>query len=85
MPWNAAPDKPSGSVNWRTSSPTCWVTMLGEKAVSVHRPSTHPQRITSLEQRLVDAAAQLAARDDDLDAARSANGELMAQLNHLAP
>ena len=41
------------------------------------------QRITSLEQQLAAAAVQLAARDDDLDAARSANRELMAQLNHL--
>ena len=40
------------------------------------------QRITSLEQQLADVTAQLAARDDDLDAARSANRELMAQLNH---
>ena len=40
------------------------------------------QRITSLEHQLADAAVQLAARDDDLDAARSANRELMAQLNH---
>ena len=40
------------------------------------------QRITSLEQQLADVAVQLAARDDDLDAARNANRELMAQLNH---
>jgi len=40
------------------------------------------QRITSLEQQLADVAVQLAAREDDLDAARSANRELMAQLNH---
>ena len=40
------------------------------------------QRITSLEQQLADVTAQLAARDDDLDAARNANRELMAQLNH---
>ena len=40
------------------------------------------QRIMSLEQQLADVTAQLAVRDDDLDAARSANRELMAQLNH---
>ena len=40
------------------------------------------QRITSLEQQLAAVAVQLAARDDDLDAARSENRELMAQLNH---
>ena len=40
------------------------------------------QRITSLEQQLGDVAVQLATRDDDLDAARNANRELMAQLNH---
>ena len=40
------------------------------------------QRITSLEQQLGDVATQLAAREDDLDAARNANRELMAQLNH---
>ena len=41
------------------------------------------QTIASLEQQLGDVALQLAAREDDLDAARSANRELMAQLNHL--
>ena len=40
------------------------------------------QRITSLEQQLGDVAVQLATRDDDLDAARNANRELMAQLTH---
>ena len=40
------------------------------------------QRITSLEQQLGDVAVQLATRDDDLDAARNANREFMAQLNH---
>ena len=40
------------------------------------------QRITSLEQQLGDVATQLAAREDDLDAARNANREFMAQLNH---
>src|SRR5664279_890694 len=40
------------------------------------------QRITSLEQQLADVMVRLAARDDDLDAARNANRELMAQLNH---
>lgn len=40
------------------------------------------QRLTSLEQQLADVTVQLAARDDDLDAARNANRELMAQLNH---
>ena len=39
------------------------------------------QRIMSLEQ-LADVTAQLAVRDDDLAAARNANRELMAQLNH---
>ena len=43
---------------------------------------TLQQRITSLEQQLAAAALQLAARNDDLDAARSANRELMAQINH---
>ena len=40
------------------------------------------QKITSMEQQLADVTVQLAARDDDLDAARNANRELMAQLNH---
>ena len=34
------------------------------------------KRITTLEQQLADVKVQLAARDDDLDAARSANREL---------
>jgi hypothetical protein len=40
------------------------------------------QRITSLEQQLADVTAQLAAREDDIDAARNANRELIAQLNY---
>jgi chromosome segregation ATPase len=40
------------------------------------------QRITSQEQQLGDVAAQLAAREDDLGAARNASREFMAQLNH---
>jgi uncharacterized protein involved in exopolysaccharide biosynthesis len=43
---------------------------------------TLQQRITTLEQQLADVTGRLAARDDDLDAARNANRELMAQLNH---
>ena len=39
------------------------------------------QTITILKQQLADVTAQLAARDDDLDAARRANRELMADLN----
>lgn len=40
------------------------------------------QRVETLEQQLADTAAELSARDEDLTAARSANRELMAQLNH---
>jgi hypothetical protein len=40
------------------------------------------QKVTSLEQHLLDVKVQLAARDEDLNAARNANRELMAQLNH---
>jgi chromosome segregation ATPase len=40
------------------------------------------QRITHLEQQVVDLRLQLAERDQDLAAARAANRELMAQLNH---
>lgn len=39
------------------------------------------QRITHLEQQIVDLRLQLAERDQDLDAARAANRELMTQLN----
>lgn len=38
-------------------------------------------RITTLEQQLLDQRLQLEERDQDLDAARAANRELMAQLN----
>ncbi|MFE3455417.1 DUF6262 family protein [Nonomuraea sp. NPDC059194] len=38
-------------------------------------------RITTLEQRNVELQLQLADRDDELEAARAANRELMAQLN----
>jgi hypothetical protein len=39
-------------------------------------------KITHLEQQATDLKLQLAERDDDLTAARAANRELMAQLNH---
>jgi chromosome segregation ATPase len=39
------------------------------------------QKITHLEQQAIDLRLQVAERDDDLAAARSANHELMAQLN----
>ena len=62
--------------------------VLGEKAwreSGLGAPSdidALQQSITILKQQLADITAQLAARDDDLDAARNANRELMAQLNH---
>jgi chromosome segregation ATPase len=40
------------------------------------------QKITHLEQQVIDLRLQLEQRDEDLAAARSANRELMAQLNH---
>jgi hypothetical protein len=40
------------------------------------------QKITHLDQQVVDLRLQLEERDQDLAAARSANRELMAQLNH---
>ena len=40
------------------------------------------QKITNLEQQAIDLRLQLEERDQDLTAARSANRELMAQLNH---
>jgi polyhydroxyalkanoate synthesis regulator phasin len=39
------------------------------------------QRITHLEQQVVDLRLQLDERDQDLDAARAANRELMARIN----
>lgn len=39
------------------------------------------QRITHLEQQIVDLRLQLDERDQDLDAARAANRDLMTQLN----
>jgi len=40
------------------------------------------QKITHLEQQVIDARLQLEERDEELAAARAANRELMAQLNH---
>jgi len=40
------------------------------------------QKATHLEQQVIDLRLQLEERDQDLAAARSANRELMAQLNH---
>ena len=40
------------------------------------------QKITHLEQQAIDLRLQLEERDQDLAAARSANRELIAQLNH---
>jgi transposase-like protein len=42
---------------------------------------TLQRRITDLEQHVVDLRQQLADRDDELDAARAANRELMTALN----
>jgi polyhydroxyalkanoate synthesis regulator phasin len=42
------------------------------------------QKITHLEQHVADLRLQLEERDQDLDAARAANRELMAQLNATA-
>jgi hypothetical protein len=42
----------------------------------------HDQKITHLEQQAIDLRIQLEERDQDLAAARAANRELMAQLNH---
>jgi hypothetical protein len=44
--------------------------------------STLNQKITNLEQQAIDLRLQLEERDQDLAAARAANRELMAQLNH---
>ena len=40
------------------------------------------QKITHLEQQVIDLHLQLEQRDEELSAARAANRELMAQLNH---
>ncbi|MER5689690.1 hypothetical protein [Streptomyces sp. NPDC002205] len=52
------------------------------------REQSHPEdgeqlkaRITTLEQQVVDLELKLQERGDDLDAARAANRELVAQLN----
>ena len=42
------------------------------------------QKITHLEQQAADLRLQLGERDQDLNAARAANRELMTQLNHTA-
>ena len=39
------------------------------------------QQITRLEQQVIDLSLQLAERDEDLNAARAANRELMARIN----
>ncbi|MFF3787580.1 hypothetical protein [Streptomyces sp. NPDC001933] len=43
---------------------------------------TVTRRITELEQQIFDLRGELAERDEDLEAARTANRELMAQVNH---
>ena len=45
---------------------------------------TLQRRITDLEQHVVELRRQLAERDDDLDAARTTNRELMTALNRTA-
>ena len=42
------------------------------------------QKIIHLEQQVIDLRLQLEERDEELTAARAANRELMAQLNHAA-
>jgi hypothetical protein len=64
--------------------------MLGEQAWHQSGLSTPAdidalnQKITHLEQQAIDLRLQLEQRDEDLTAARAANRELMAQLNHTA-
>jgi hypothetical protein len=61
---------------------------LGEQAWRESGLATHTdtgalsQKITHLEQQAIDLRLQLEQRDEDLAAARAANRELMAQLNH---
>ena len=45
-------------------------------------PGSLAQENTHLQQQVIDLRLQLEERDQDLAAARSANRELMAQLNH---
>lgn len=42
---------------------------------------TLTHRTTELEQQILDLRGELAERDEDLEAARAANRELMAQVN----
>ncbi|QES56903.1 hypothetical protein DEJ51_24225 [Streptomyces venezuelae] len=43
------------------------------------------RRITELEEQIIDLRSELAERDEDLDAARSTNRELMARINRPHP
>jgi chromosome segregation ATPase len=59
--------------------PTCCATGLGAPADL----DALSQKITELEQQAAGLQLQLEERDEELTAARSANRELMAQLNHV--
>jgi phage shock protein A len=50
-------------------------------AVSPADIDAHNQKITHLEQQVIDLRLQLEERDDDIAAARAANRELMARIN----
>jgi hypothetical protein len=74
--------RPSASGSWRTSCPNCWASRLG--GVRAGRPVDVDQlqrRITELEQQVVDLRGQVEERDQELDAPRTANRELITNVN----
>jgi hypothetical protein len=64
------------------SSATYWTVLNDDLEVVTEQLR---QRVAALKQQTVDLRQQLSDRTEELDAARTANRELMAKLNRPAP
>ena len=74
---------PPPSPRWSAGSPRSWATPPGGSPASARHSDVDAlqRKITELEQTIVELRADLSERDDELDAARAANRELMTRLN----
>ena len=81
---NAPCGSPPAPGNSKNGSPKRSASRHGANPGSARRADIDAlnQKITQAEQQAADLRLQLGERDQDLDAARAANRELMTQLNH---
>ena len=74
---------PPGHKSWNTVSPRRLASNYGvtPASVSLTAPTSSSNGVVALEQEVVDLRLQLEERQQELDAARAANRELIARLN----